>query len=34
MTITDTVENFTAKHGEKIALWAIIAIVMYLVIAQ
>jgi hypothetical protein len=34
MIVTETIENFTEKYGEKIALWAIIAIVMYLVIAQ
>jgi len=34
MISTETIENFTVKYGEKIAVWAIFAIVIYLVIAQ
>jgi hypothetical protein len=32
--LTETVTTFEAKYGEKIAGWAIVAIVAYLVIAQ
>ena len=34
MIITKTIDNFTAKYGEKIALCAIAVIVIYLVITQ
>jgi len=34
MTMVDNVKNFTVKYGEKIAAWAIVAIVMYLFITR
>jgi hypothetical protein len=32
--IFDAVQEFEHKYGEKVAAWAIVAIVVYLVIAQ
>jgi len=32
--IIEKLETFEAKYGEKVAAWAIVAIVAYLVIAQ
>ena len=34
VTVINTIENLAEKYGEKIAVWAVIAIVIYLIIAQ
>jgi hypothetical protein len=34
VTVINTIEHFAEKYGEKIAVWAVIAIVIYLIIAQ
>jgi len=32
--VFDAVQNFEQKYGEKTAAWAVVAIIVYLVIAQ
>ena len=32
--MAETIAKFEAKYGQKFAMWAIIAIVVYLVVAQ